>query len=229
MNIFFVYASGDCESGGLGGWNIQPGTVIRFTVYPKVKPKLSELGIDASKFEKRADIGDSLLYVNEEEGISMGVYHDDVQSFNYGPSKRDEYLRCPGYDGIHYDSTLPRELRPRLLQRLNEFVQCSFAGDYEKQYSLYESGFAAKWFGVKNARAFAELVRRSARAFETLIEFKPDSIREADDKTYGMAYDVSGHTKEILDGKTVEGYRQTRVLLRGGDFYFIDQFRLLPR
>src|ERR1044072_446915 len=51
MNVFFVYSSGNCERGGSGDWNIPPETVIRFTIYPKIKPKLSDLNINESKFK----------------------------------------------------------------------------------------------------------------------------------------------------------------------------------
>src|SRR5437762_9788196 len=64
----------------------------------------------------------------------------------------DEYLRCPGYDGISYSSDIPRELRPRLLERLNQFVRYSFAGEFEKQYELYLPEFAAKMFAAKNKK-----------------------------------------------------------------------------
>lgn len=229
INVFFVYASGDCESDGSGDWNITKDTVIRFTIYPKVREQLSELEIDERKFEKRADIGDRLIYVNREEGMSFSVDGNKVvDSFSYGPSEKDESRRCPGYDGISYSSSLPKELRPRLLQKLNEFVQCSVAGNYEKQYSLYEPNFRAKWFGVKTARAFAELVHQSPEAVESLIEFKPVSISEEDDKTYGKVYEVYGITKEIVSKQVVAGHRQTRLILRDGEFYFIDQFRTLP-
>src|SRR3989442_5426686 len=62
MNIFFVYSSGNCQSGGSGDWNIGPDTVIRFTIYPKTNLKLADLNINESEFEKREDIGDLLLY-----------------------------------------------------------------------------------------------------------------------------------------------------------------------
>ncbi|HET8671781.1 MAG TPA: hypothetical protein VFM05_14525 [Candidatus Saccharimonadales bacterium] len=130
MNIFFVYSSGDCENGGSGDWNIAPDTVIRFTIYPKTKPRLSDISIDESQFEKRQDIGDALIYINHEEGFSIDVQQGTAMSFNYGPAVGDENLRCPGYDGIHYSSSIPRELRARLLERLNQFVHYSFTGQY---------------------------------------------------------------------------------------------------
>ncbi len=43
--VSVVYSDGDCKSGGTGGWNIRPGTVIRFTVSPKAEVHLSDLAI----------------------------------------------------------------------------------------------------------------------------------------------------------------------------------------
>src|SRR5262245_39806863 len=53
MNIFFVYSSGTCDNGRSGDWNIGPNTVIRFTIYPKPNPKLSDLKLEETKFEKK--------------------------------------------------------------------------------------------------------------------------------------------------------------------------------
>ncbi len=228
MNISFVYASGDCESGGSGNWNIGPDTVIRFTIYPKMNPKLADLNINESEFEKRADIGELLMYVNNKEGFSMEVYQGLIRSLNYGPAAGDEYLRCPGYDGIDYDSSIPRELRPRLLERLNQFVRYSFAGEYEKQYELYLPEFAAKMFAAKNKQEFAKWVRRSGGFMETWIEFKPRSIYEVEDETYRKRYDVFGLAKTSDGGRVLESYRRTRMVLKGGEFYFVDLFNLMP-
>ena len=228
MNIFFVYSSGNCESGGSGGWNIAPDTVIRFTIYPKPNPKMSDLSINESEFEKREDIGDLLLYVNAKEGFSLDVQRGLVTSLNYGPAEGDEYLRCPGFDGVHYDSSIPRELRPQLLERLSQFVRYSFAGEYEKQYELYLPEFAAKMFPAKNKREFAKWVRKSGAFAETWLEFKPKSIDEMEDETYGKRYDVFGLAKTSDAGKVVESYRRTRMVLKGGEFYFVDLFNLMP-
>lgn len=229
MNIFFVYASGDCDSGGSGNWNIAPNTVIRFTIYPKPNPRLSDLNIIESEFEKREDIGTLLLYVNEKEGFSMEVDQGVVRSFNYGPAAGDEYLRCPDYDGIHYDSSIPRELRPRFLDRLKQYIQYSAARQYENQYELFWREFAAKMFGVENKKEFLRLVRKSGGFEDVFIEFKPKSITVQEDKTYGEVYDVFGLARAWHDARVLESYRTTRMVLKGGELYFVDLFNLIPR
>jgi hypothetical protein len=149
-------------------------------------------------------------------------------SFNYGPASGDEYLRCPGYDGIHYSSSLPKELRPRLLQRLNQFVEYSLARQFEKQYQLYFPEFALEMFPVKNKREFGVWALSSGAFEETWIEFKPKSITETEDKTYGKVYEVFGRAKTSEGGKTVESYRRTRVITKDGEWYFVDLFWLIP-
>lgn len=229
MNLFFDYSSGNCENGGSGDWNIDPDTVIWITIYPKIKPKLSDLNVDESKFEKRQYLGDSLLYVNAEEGLSMSVDDGTVMSFVYGPTSRDETLRCPGYDGVYYSSSLPKELRPRLLERLNQYAEYSFTMQYEKQYELYLPEFAAKMFLAKNKNEFGNWVRSSGAFKERWIEFKPKSITETNDKNYGKVYEVFGLVRVMEEnGNIVESYQKTRIKLIGKEWYFVDLFWLIP-
>jgi len=99
VNVFVVYSSGDCKSEKPSGWNVPPNTVIRFSVYPKIKQRLSELKVDLKKYEKRQDpeIKNNVDYVDDEEGliISVNVETDVVQAFYYEPAAKDQHLRCP--------------------------------------------------------------------------------------------------------------------------------------
>jgi hypothetical protein len=68
-------------------------------VYPKPKLKLSELAIDMTKFKKRqGTLIQEFLYGDEEEGLTLDVYEDEiqafVQAFIYGPAAKDRHLRC---------------------------------------------------------------------------------------------------------------------------------------
>jgi hypothetical protein len=99
LNVFFDYSSGDCKSGGSGGWDVPPDTVIKIVVYPKHRLSLTDAGIDESKFEKRraGDVEDIRSYWNEEEGLHIEVNESTkrVLGFYYSPAKKDEGLRCP--------------------------------------------------------------------------------------------------------------------------------------
>lgn len=99
VNLTFVYSSGNCKSGGSGGWDVPPDTVLRIIVYPKPHPQLSDLHIDMSRFSKRHDghLESIVSYVNDEEGLIIEVDEDtdSVNGFYYVPAKKDKLLRCP--------------------------------------------------------------------------------------------------------------------------------------
>lgn len=80
------------------GWNVPPGTVLSITVYPRKKPQLSDLHLDAKAYKKVtvADQSGGSYYVNKEEGITIAVMPDEkVNHFTYSPTPKDNYLRYP--------------------------------------------------------------------------------------------------------------------------------------
>lgn len=99
VNLTFVYSSGNCKSGGSGGWDVPPDTVLRIIVYPKPQPRLSDLNMDMSKFKKRHDghIESFVSYVNDEDGLIIEVDEDrdSVNGLYYVPAKKDKIFRCP--------------------------------------------------------------------------------------------------------------------------------------
>lgn len=81
-------------------WNDPVGTVIQMTVYPKIKPKLTDLHIDESQFEKTRDLHlpDIIHYTNKEEGFSFTVApNGEADGFMYFAATKDKYLLCSGY------------------------------------------------------------------------------------------------------------------------------------
>ena len=101
VNVFIVYASGDCKSGGTGGWNVSPNTVIRMTVVPKPNPPLSDLNLNLGRFKKKQDpeIAGNMYYVDDEQGFSLEVYEGTqqalVSAFFHQPAAKYKHLRCP--------------------------------------------------------------------------------------------------------------------------------------
>ena len=93
--ITFVYSSGPCEK-GMRGWNVPASTVISIMVAPRVKWTLSELQIDVTKYQKVDHPSGYVYYSNKEEGLTISTYDNRVTYFEYGPSVKDEHLRCPG-------------------------------------------------------------------------------------------------------------------------------------
>jgi hypothetical protein len=99
VNVFFVYSSEDCKTGGSGGWNVPPNSVLRITVHMKPAPRLSDLGVDLTKFKKRRSphIEKMVTYVDDEDGLAIEVDEERnlVMALDYVPAAEDKHLRCP--------------------------------------------------------------------------------------------------------------------------------------
>ena len=96
IHIFF--AESNCDSHPTGKWNVPIGTVLEITVYPKVKQRLSDLGVDLSKYTKERDLveADWFNYWNREDGFYFTVGPDEkVLELTYFGASKDNYLRCP--------------------------------------------------------------------------------------------------------------------------------------
>jgi hypothetical protein len=227
MNVFFVYTSDRCEDGEARRWNVAPGTVKWITVYLKPQPKLSDLKIDESQYKKREIMDGVLQYINDKDGSSMEVQQGRVTTFLYGPSEGDDHLKCPGYDDTDFPSDMPKELRSRLLERLNQFVEYSLKRQYENKFELYLPDFAARFLGTTNKHEF--VMKNNAGGFDDeLAGFRPTDVSETKDEAYGKAYEVYGLAKTSENGKIVESHRNIRMILKDGEWYFIGFFRLLP-
>ena len=94
VNVFFKYSRGDCNGGGI--WNVPADTVVWISVFPKPNPRLADLKLDETKFEKRTagHLETVIQYVNEEAGLTLEVSDRMVRQFIYGPTGKDEPLRC---------------------------------------------------------------------------------------------------------------------------------------
>jgi hypothetical protein len=191
-------------------------------------PPLSSVDFDPRKFQERARVAGAVEYYNEEEGRSLEVVDGTVQRVSYGPRTDDRHLLCPGYNNALYLSDVPEESRGRLLGRLSEFVQYSRSMQYEKLYELYLPEFALKAFPAKNANQFAKWARSSGGLVAALTEFRPETITRIDDTTSGTTYLIAGHATTTQEGKRMDSYRRTRLLLRNGEWYFVDLFNLIP-
>jgi hypothetical protein len=63
VNLFFLYASsGECNAGS-GAWNVPPDTVILFSVIPKLKPRLSDLNLDQTRFKEKPTHIEGSMYL----------------------------------------------------------------------------------------------------------------------------------------------------------------------
>jgi len=97
--VFVLYSTGACDVKPSNGWNTTRGTVIEISVEPKVRPKLADLKLDESKYEKTRDpeLPDYMYYTDRENGIHVSVNTAEgvVISTSYGPTAKENYLRCP--------------------------------------------------------------------------------------------------------------------------------------
>ncbi len=227
MNIFFKYSPGDCRS-GRGGWDVPLDTVVWITIYPKPNPRLSDLNIDETKFKKRQGAHiQEFYYENEEEGLTLEVYDDRVQSFLYGPAQKDKHLRCPD-NGQADLSDVPKEFRAGLMEMLNRFVEYSRTEQYEKQYELFLPEIAAKMFPVKGKEEYGRWVRNSQPFKESWVELKLDSVTGIEDKVYGKVYLIYVRAKTLEAGKIVESSRITKAIIKHEKWYLINSFWLAP-
>jgi hypothetical protein len=163
-SVFIIYSSGQCKDKSTG-WNVPRDTVISISVNPKVKPKLDELKLDQSKYEKviEGDYLDFVTYRNDEAGIAYEVDAPKglVNSVRYLPTVKDNYLRCPALpqnpdDGIEdsrkFDnySNIPLDEENR---RLNDFATQLQVGEPDaKGYIIVYAGRQAR-AGEAQARA----------------------------------------------------------------------------
>ena len=78
------------------------------------------------------------------------------------------------------------------------------------------------------AEKFDQLMRESVSRRQSFFEFKPRSIHKLDDSNYGEVFEILGVAKTGYNGHIVETIRATRLVLRGGQWYFVDFFREVP-
>jgi hypothetical protein len=91
------YASGPC-TGALAGWNVPTDTVLSLQIYPKKRLFFSELKIQKEDFITTVDDTVTTYYGNGEKGLRYAVTSSGtVASVWYGPSTKQNKLRCAGF------------------------------------------------------------------------------------------------------------------------------------
>jgi hypothetical protein len=98
-SVLFRYSQRRCDE----QWNVAPDTVLYISINPKVKRPLTELNLDLTKYKKKPgdfDVLDHFYYVDEEQGLTLSVRSGMVQEYIYGPTAKDNPLRCRKLTGI---------------------------------------------------------------------------------------------------------------------------------
>lgn len=95
-----TYSQGSCVVGGSGGWDIQPGTVIRFNIQPKTRQPLRRfvlnVGLDLRTFSKIEDpeLPRIFYYKDARKGLIISVDGQTVLDYGFEPIVADKNLRC---------------------------------------------------------------------------------------------------------------------------------------
>lgn len=96
--IFVLYSTGNCDITPSNGWNIPKGKVISISVEPFIPLKFTTYKFDKTLYKKRStgDYLDSILYVNEKDGVrfTVNTLFNEIDDFTYFPKSTDDYLLC---------------------------------------------------------------------------------------------------------------------------------------
>lgn len=97
-NALIYYSSGPCGKDPTGSWNVPRDTVIAISVYPKIKPRFSDLRIDEASYKREEDpeVTSVTYYTDEQKGVRLTVGGGIVAEIDYIPAASDNHLRCPG-------------------------------------------------------------------------------------------------------------------------------------
>jgi hypothetical protein len=188
------------------------------------------LKIDESKFVITVDphVGGLLHYLNEEEGFSLSVSDGLVREFHYTPSRDDQSLRCPRDVRRDFSSDLPAAVTNRLLDRLGEYANSVRTRQFDKVFELYLPELAGKLFPVRDKHEFARWAVQSEVFAETWIELVPIAVTETKDSRYGTVYSVSVTIRASEGGTIITSSRVIPAVMKNGEWYFLDVFRLAP-
>lgn len=95
FSVFIYFGDQSCPH----GWNVPKGTVTGLSVYPRINPRLADLGLDLKKYKKviEGDARAIAIYTDEEEGFRVTTGNGEGAAFDYLPAAKDNYLRCPDY------------------------------------------------------------------------------------------------------------------------------------
>lgn len=96
-SVIIKYSQRPCDE----GWNVAPDTVLYISINPTVKKPLADLNLDLTKYKKKPgdfDVPAHFYYVDEEQGLTLSVLNGRVQEYIYGPTVKDNTLRCNKID-----------------------------------------------------------------------------------------------------------------------------------
>ena len=173
--VSILFSDGTCTS----GWNVPTGAVITLDVHPKAPQNFSELALDIRNYRVISDahLQGIVRYEHNDGSMSLTVSSEGlVMGYFYGPSEKDESLRCRrdkplGTGSIKFDEygDLSRTAEEK---RLNDFAfqlrttNKSFLG-YILVYA--GRGTSSKEAHERGVRAKAYLVSQGVEASRLFV------------------------------------------------------------
>jgi hypothetical protein len=95
--VAVLYASGPpCGSDADSEWNVPKDTVVSITVSPKHRVLLTELKVDLSTYDRFSGVHrpNIITYLNNQDGVRIETFQDEINSVTYFPSAADLKLKC---------------------------------------------------------------------------------------------------------------------------------------
>ena len=90
------YSSGPCRKDRRRGWNVPEDVVINFRFAATHKPQQTDLKLNRKTYRRVVDThtGGVIYYINDKDGVMYEVQRGTVQSVEFYPPKRYQYLHC---------------------------------------------------------------------------------------------------------------------------------------
>lgn len=92
-NLFIWFSQGKCISGSWGAWNVDEGTIISLTFYPKKRRKPSAYRFNKEEMKQGYNSGHP-HYKSDEKGLYYSTQFGKVTRINFIPASKYENLRC---------------------------------------------------------------------------------------------------------------------------------------
>jgi hypothetical protein len=92
-SLFVEFSKGNCILGAWGSWNVDEGTIISLTFYPKKMRKPAAYKLDKEGM-KQGYNSEHLYYKSDEKGLYYSTQFGKVTSIIYTPANKYENLKC---------------------------------------------------------------------------------------------------------------------------------------
>jgi hypothetical protein len=118
-------------------------------------------------------------------------------------------------------SAVPKDLRERLIERLNSFIESEATKQFENKYALLSQRYIASQVSQNLTKAnYLEAYALYAKSDKAFLGFKPTSVKESPKKS--GRYEIEGRVMFRRGAKEFEEEQILEAVLENGDWYFSD-------